>query len=306
MRRVRIACLCLCASAALLRAQASVAVAEPVRQAGPAKATPARPTDHLAVYVYDRERSRVMFAACDGNGDDRLDLFESRMALADLGDPSNPGWFRRLDTDRDGFLDWPEFDRFYHDLVRGGGTLSLKLVRPVPEAPIVPVATGDAAPRRTIDLFDVDHDGSLDIDETEAMLRGLGLPPNLVSMAPMLDRNHDRKLGPDELAPAMQQFHIDLFAPVAAPPDKKPTTTTTTLGEPWATADADHSQAIERIELAAALRRIDPQLARWTDRVLAAADRNGNGRLDPGELPSAAAAAAAAPAETVAERPAKR
>ena len=70
-----------------------------------------------------------MFAACDSNGDDRMDIFEARAAMESTGSPTEIQWYRRLDQDRDGYLSWPEFDRFYRVLVQSGNSLQLTLAR---------------------------------------------------------------------------------------------------------------------------------------------------------------------------------
>ncbi len=260
------------------------------------------PSERATVRDYDQNQSRALFGGCDGNADDRLDLFEVRLALRDLGDPNNPNWFRRLDTDRDGFLDWPEFDRFYGDLIHDGGTLHLWLARPLPprEQPVTTSAGPSSAPRRTIDLFDTNHDGVLDMAEAQAMLRELGVPPSLISMAPTLDLDHNGTFSEQELAPAMQQLHIDLLAPVAGSADAgKPGAA---LAGAWSTIDLDGNQSIDAGELTAALRRIDPQLERWSARILATADHNHDGKLTTNELP----APERADVQAMAERPSKR
>lgn len=279
----------------------------PAQQASKPRATapppaPAKPPvpkrqqpERITLTVHDAEQSRRLLAGCDADADDRLDVFEARAALADFGDPTDPNWFRRLDTDRDGFLDWPEFDRFYRDTVRDGATLQLQLARALPPAREFALADTGPAPRRTIDLFDTNHDGLLAMDEVAGMLKELGVPPEAMRMAPMLDRDRDGRLSEDELAPAMRQLHIDLLAPVAGPPTGKKAGAA--LPTPWPQVDADSNQAIDARELAAALRRIDPQLGRWAAIVLAAADRNGDGRLGANELPAAEEAAAQAMAE---------
>ncbi|MGE3171098.1 MAG: hypothetical protein AB7O97_00645 [Planctomycetota bacterium] len=244
--------------------------------------------ERAVLYEYDGNRSRALFAACDDDGDDRLDLFETRAAMADIGDPSTTDWFRRLDQSRDGYLEWPEFDRFFRDLVRNGGTLRLWHRRPLAVIED-PVATGTvaapAADGSMLSVFDQDHDGALDGREAAAMLRELNLPSSLLGMMQALDTNRDGKYSASELRPALERLNISLLAPKAAT-----TAPQTPLPALWAAIDRDGDQNIDVQELGRALRRIDPQLQRWAPRILAARDRNGDGRISVPELPVAAEA----------------
>lgn len=284
---------------AIAQAPASNAIRGATPPPSAATASGAATVERATEMTYDRDRSRALFAACDADSDDRLDLFEAQSALQDVGEPGNLNWFRRLDTDRDGYVDWPEFDAFYRNVVRDGNTLHLRLLRALP-AVATPAGGGlGQAPRRTIDLFDANHDGALDIAEGEAMLKELGVPPNLIRMAPTLDTDRDGRYSQSELAPAMQLLHIDLFAPVAP---KSGGPAATVLPAPWQEVDGDNNQSIDRKELALALRRIDPQLDRWTAKIMAATDRNGDGRLSPGELPAPEQVGAQAMAERVGRR----
>lgn len=280
------------------RAQSPLALRPALTGARAATAAPATTVEHqdrrhVVVHDYDVAQSRGLFAAADDNADDRLDLFETRAALQDLGDPTSPSWFRRLDSDRDGYLDWPEFDRFFHDLIRNGGTLHLRLCRPLPTIDEPAPNGGAAAPpasadRRLIALFDADHDGSLDMTEAEAMLRALNVPSSFAPMMQMLDTNRDGRFSEQELAPALQRLQLDLLVPRMTPNSPTPATgpmATGPMPSLWAAVDLDRSQSIDASELGVALRRIDPQLERWAARILAARDRNGDGRVDVRELP---------------------
>ena len=236
----------------------------------------------IAAAAWSADQSRDLFRGCDRNGDDRLDLFEARAAIEAAADLAA---FRRLDRDRDGYIDWPEFDRFYRDLVRGGDTLRLRLLRPPASAT---TAAHDVAPRqppqRLIELFDVDRSGALEPAEIEAMLREFDLPPAFAATLRNLDRNHDGKLEESELAPVMTQFQLaGMFT--ARLQGSAPGST---LPPPWSTIDRNGDGNVDVDELAAALRRLDPELARWAAIVLKTADRNGNGSLSVDELVPAA------------------
>ena len=245
---------------------------------GPAPGLPPNRGDRVAIAVWSVEQSLGLFRACDRNGDDRLDVFEAMAAIEPVRDRTV---FRRLDRDRDGYLDWPEFDRFYRELVRGGDALRLRLLHPPPQAPADAEATGEPPARqRLIELFDADHSGVLEAAEIEAMLRAFELPPQFAAMLRGLDRDHDGKFTASELGPVMAQFQLGgAFAQKL-----KPVASKSSLPPPWRAIDSNGDDAIDADELAAALRRVDPELARWTKAIVAAADRNGNGRLTADEL----------------------
>ena len=60
------------------------------------------------------------------------------------------------------------------------------------------------------------------------------------------------------------------------------------LPAPWQAADLDHDDRLDDDELARVLRAIDPALARWSTDLRKALDRNGDGKIEVGELPVAA------------------
>lgn len=283
--------------AASLRDRAS-APQEPAGAAAAQEAQESQPDarHRVLVHSYDETMSRRLFRACDGSGDDRLDVFEARDAFAELGDPEAPGWFRRLDADRDGFLEWPEFDGFVRQVLRTGNALRLRLEQPpdpvdAPEEPLP--ARSPAA--RYLDLFDRDRDGRLALAEARALLEELGLPPALMNMLPLLDRDRDGILGQAELAPVLAQLRLE---PLAGPGGSVPK-----LGGVWSEIDRNGSGGIDEAELGAALRRIDPQLARWAAQVLAGRDDDHNGWLAASELPGAGTEEPPAPAPALPEAP---
>ncbi len=245
----------------------------------------AKKDDPRRVQIQDHDdgKSRNLFTACDVDADDRLDLFETRAALRRIGDQNQGGWYRRLDHDRDGFLDWPEFDRYYRDLVRNGGILQLQLARPLAETQAVATPEALSPLRSTFELFDTDRDRSLNKGETEALLRSLGAPPTAFGLLQMFDRDHDGKFTELELGPPLQQF-----APGMLPQATAESPTTAVAQSPFAALDLDGNQAISVHELEHALRRIDPQMARWAPQVLLGLDRNSDGVIRAGELPPSA------------------
>jgi len=239
------------------------------------------PVYRVAITNYSEATSHRLFMACDATGDDRLDLFEARLALEELGDPSSLDWFRRLDSDRDGYIEWPELDRFYQAIVRGGHTLHLRLARPQPTTTSAPEANEtseeDAGDEGIIGQFDTNDDGALDTAEIQKLAEALGLPPLPPSMLGQFDLNNDGIFDATELAPWIGQPGLDLLGSRASGPQ---------LTEPWATIDDDSSGTIDQSELSVALRRIDPQLQRWAPELFQNLDLDGNGSLAPKEFPA--------------------
>lgn len=243
---------------------------------------------------HTEERSRALFAACDADADDRLDLFEARVSLRAPAAPEQIGWFRRLDHDRDGFVDWPEFDRHYRDVVQNGGVLHLQFARPVAE---VEATAASSTPRtdpkgqtagsgkKGFESFDKNRDKKLDAGEVQAMLQELGAPPSAAAMLPLLDKNKDNALSEAELAPVLQQFAPSLLG------SSTPSATAAVPAGAFADLDADGNGAVTVHELGRALRRIDPQLERWAGSLVSRLDRNGDQLLRATELPSAPATA---------------
>jgi hypothetical protein len=72
--------------------------------------------------------------------------------------------------------------------------------------------------------------------------------------------------------------------PLLVPGAGKPATT---LPAPWGPIDENGDLEISLDELTAALRRLDPGLARWAEHLLQRFDRDKNGKLSVEELPGA-------------------
>lgn len=224
------------------------------------------PVERVTLESWDEATSRRLFAAADRNCDDRLDLFEAASAFDSFTSARETQRFRRLDTDRDGYVEWPEFDRCFRDSVADGGTFSVRPSRrlPAPE----PV---DSAPpaRRVLRLWDTDGSGGLSPDELMALLQSFGAPAVHPPFAG-LDRDGSGSLSESELAPFLQ------FLP-------RSTTAETGKGK-VSGVDRNGDGRIDVAELEAALRRLDPSLAPWAGPLLARKDRNGDGYLDATEL----------------------
>ncbi|MEC7584039.1 MAG: hypothetical protein VYE77_06955 [Planctomycetota bacterium] len=237
----------------------------------------------VSMTEYNEQTSHQLFAACDGNGDDRLDLFEARSALEELGDPSSLDWFRRLDLDRNGYLEWPELDKFYRTIVENGNTFRLRLVRAQPD--LVTAPTEDPAEDQKedvaasgISLFDKDGDGALNPDEIKNVLEAFQLPPAAIGLLKNLDVNQNGMFETSELAPVLGNFEMGLFQSVVQPEQSQ-------LAEPWASIDANGSNRIDLAEFRRSVRVIDPQLDHWTLKLFASLDLDGNERITTEEFP---------------------
>jgi Ca2+-binding EF-hand superfamily protein len=250
----------------------------------------------IAVATWSTDQSLALFELCDRDGDERLDLFEARAAI-EIVDTQQA--FRRLDRDRDGFVDWPEFDRFYHELVRSGGTLHLRPFR----AETQPAGIAPRTPaRQVIDLFDIDHSGALEPSELDTMLREFQLPPAVAPQLRGLDRDHDGKIDEAELAPIVAKLKLGSLFGAYILGKSGPST----LPAPWNAIDGNGDGKIDATEFEQGLRRLDPMLGRWASAILKAADRDADGCLARDELLPNDPPPATAATKPMVERGAKR
>lgn len=250
------------------------------RAATPQPAAEPKPRqERVTVRDYDQPRSVALFAACDSNSDDRLDVFEARAAFSSVGEPQDIRWYRRLDQDRDGYLDWPEFDRFYRDLVQNGDALQLTLARQLSSSVAVASPLAGAELRDTIRLYDKDEDGQLDKTEMGAALDAMGAPQGALVLVQLVDQNRDGKFSEAEIAPHWDSLRgKSAVAQLATKQDEHKVA--------MAALDLDANGSVSVPELARALRRIDPQLARWAQQIHEAADTNKDGALRGQEVPA--------------------
>jgi len=234
---------------------------------------------------YSEPVSRELFTACDTDSDDRLDVFEASVSFERLRDPRDSEGYARLDRDRDGYVTWPEFDAVFRSGLRDGGTFRVTTTRPfvmpvLPPGPPTPV-------RRFLMTHDGDGDGSLSPEEIERLLVRTGLPEGLAEPLKGLDVDRSGKIDETELAP-----WFELLPPAArnGPAGESP------LPPPWFEADRDRDGKVDRAELEAVLRRIDPMLAFWAPKLLQRRDRDADQKLSGAELtPPEAAPGAATP-----------
>jgi hypothetical protein len=246
-------------------------------QAKPPRSPAKQPATAAEVDVWSETRSRQLFAACDEDSDDSLDLLETCAALDLPLDTATLERFRRLDRNRDGFLDWSEFDRYCGSVVYDGHTLRLWLSRPLqvddkeqqPAAPATPA-------QLLLQLFDADHSGDMSLGEFEALLAKANMPPSLASKFSMLDADGSKTLSSKELAPLAGLPNLSRLQEKAKGLPLLPA--------PYATWDRDANGNLDAPEIAAALRRIDPDLARYAPRVLDHLDRDGDHKVGAAEL----------------------
>lgn len=256
---------------------AAAAAAAPAQAPGAPEARPPA----TGVQQYSESVSRDLFAACDADSDDRLDVFEAGDALDLVRDARDTNGFRRFDVDRDGFVSWVEFDQQFWDTVQRGGSFRVRTCRSLIEAsPERQAAQAPTPVQSFLQMHDQNRNGGLDQQEIEAMVRATGLPPTIGVQLRAQDHDRSGRIDEAELAPWFEQLRGllpgSLFA--AANPNG-------VLPPPWQHGDTDADGRIGADELAAMLRRLDPMLARWATTLLRALDRDGDGTLGAGELP---------------------
>jgi Ca2+-binding EF-hand superfamily protein len=269
MSRLANACLLLVATAAL----------------APAQSAGSPPTDRRAprtgVTSYSESVSRDLFSACDADSDDRLDVFEASDALDAVTEPKDNQGFQRLDTDRDGFVSWPEFDQHFWTVVQRGGAFHVRPCRSfVEQAPERQEARPASPLQGFLRMHDKNGNGGLDPEELDQMLRATNPPPSIGKELRSLDQDRSGRIEEAELAPWFELLRG--LVPGAGRASAAPSGS---LPPPWQAGDLDLDGRIDDAELTAVLRRLDPALVRWAPHLLRALDTNGDGRLSPGELP---------------------
>lgn len=253
----------------------------------PQEPNPKAPAERVYRGPYDTTTSRDLFSACDRDADDRLDVLEAGEALDGVRDAKDHDGFARYDSDRDGYVSWPEFDAMFRQSLRQNGAVRLRPCRPLRSD-----SRGNGELQQFLRLHDGNHDSALDPAEIERLVRLGILPSALTSKLRSLDHDGSGRLEETELAPWFEQL----------PRTSRPTADRPGVGSllpaPWNRCDADRDQTIGKDELGLALSRIDPSLARWVPQLLQKLDQNRDGKLQSGELPAGAAAAAPLPSES--------
>lgn len=238
---------------------------------------PAAAAAVVDVDVWNESKSRQLFAACDEDADDSLGLIEFAAALALPVDTTTRERFRRLDRNRDGFLDWSEFDGYCGGVVYDGHILRLSLYRVLQVDDKAQQPATPATPAQLLlQLFDADRSGDMSPAEFEIMLARANLPTIYASSFGKLDADASKALSSRELAPLLG---LPNLAKLQAKASELPL-----LPPPYAAWDVDASGSLEPRELAAALRQIDPDMARFAPQVLDHLDRDGDHRVGAAEL----------------------
>lgn len=240
---------------------------------------PPKATERTYRGPYDAGTCRDWFRACDADGDDRLDVFETSSALDTMRDVRDVEGFGRIDTDRDGFVSWLEFDATFRHALQRQGTFRVRTCR----NPVVEGRSGSEL-QQFLQLHDANRNGGLDPIEIDQIVRLGTVPPTLAGKLRSLDHDGSGRIDEAELAPWFEQ----LPRPIRVPPERPGAGSL--LPAPWNVCDADKDDLISPAELGLALRRLDPTLERWVQALLQQLDRNRDGMLQPAELPSRAGA----------------
>ncbi|MCA8944569.1 MAG: EF-hand domain-containing protein [Planctomycetes bacterium] len=236
--------------------------------------------------LYSPTVSWGLFAACDRNSDDKLDLIEAAAALDSIALDKRDA-FRLLDLDRDGNLQWSEFDALFRETIESSNSFKITPARVFRE-PIDPAAPRGPKSRELalIELVDKDQDGQLSPQEFRRFVRQADLATQPPFAA--VDRDQSGQISPREFA-----------AVLALLPDggqtmlKDHADSPTTLPIEYRAADRDNTGSLSEEELQLALIAIDPSLERWSQRIFEDVDKNGNHDLVRTELQQAVAAGAA-------------
>lgn len=245
----------------------------PCTRAQDAGAPPRRPEQAarqephwVALDRYHEPTSRKAFAACDRNGDDRLDIREAGASIPTMGDIAR---FRTLDRNRDGYVHFPEFDLRYRSLIERKAAFRFKPRQAfvVPEAARQPSKAAKTAEiiGFVVKMLNEDDDPYISKAEFAGLVKTLKQPPLMIEYFAVLDRDMSGGLSASELEPIILKFPYLLELARQATP-------TATV------------QAVEKKQLHERLDRIHPTLGRWSAELFGRADRNGDGKLDADEM----------------------
>lgn len=254
----------------VLAAAAAAQVPVPVAKPGTSPAPAAPATDRTVAGSCSAAVSRELFAGCDLDGDDRLDVLELTGALGGGSSAPDLAAAARFDSDRDGFVTWPEFDAVLQSTVQRGGVFR---VRPGWTPAPVPTTAAPAPAAGMLVLHDADGDGGLDAVELAQYARVAKRPAELATVLLPLDRDRSGRLEAAELAVWLGPQQ----AAIAATP----------LPRRWREFDVDRSGTLDAREFALALPPVGEHLVHWAPELLRRFDRDGDGLLAPDELTEA-------------------
>lgn len=245
--------------------------------------TPPKPVI-VTLLTYTEDASRTAFAAIDRDADDRLDIFEFVASQDEsVAGPPPTAAFRRLDLDRDGFLDWPEFDARVRNALRLNGQVQYRPARVLPAAKPVQTNAGaaehklDPRARGLMNLLDSDRSGRVSRDEFETFAVSAGLPASAIVAFVEADADGDASLDAAEFAKLLELLPNAPRGPGARPSSRS-------FSPAWRRADVDGDGDVSASELEVSLRRHALHLGRWAAKVVADADRSGDRRLGPAEV----------------------
>ena len=247
-----------------------------------------KPREPLRFTRYTKRDARRLFAVLDNDADDRLDLLEASAGMGTLEEPADIPVFRRLDSDRDGFLSFPEFDHHFKMAI---AQEQIFVAHPSRPSTLRPRKAGSVVKKpmqlRVMEWIDKNGDGTLDKAEFADLLALGGRPASDVTVFLTLDTNGDGAMELSELKPIVSRFP-SLVATIqgnensgqAAPNSR-------TAKYLFERGDTNRDSVWSLEEVRAVLLEIDPFLARLAERVLTDADADGDGRLENAEVEAA-------------------
>lgn len=242
----------------------------------PKKAPGKKPPSRVQLLRYSLEASRKAFSACDLDRDDRITFREARTTLG----VTTPQDFGLWDTNRDGWIHFPEFDKRYRKLAREGWGLTL-LGPAAARAPKDPPPPTPLPLKKLFQVLDRNRDGRVAPAEWKGTSRALS---STLSRVPHgffgLDRNRDGTLELKEMTPLLALFP-DL-AGRKSPAGRAGSPRTLPLEMQG--ADRNGDQHLDLRELQLLFQKMDPGLVPWAKFILQKKDKNQDGLLSPREL----------------------
>lgn len=231
--------------------------------------------------VYQEQTSRRLFAACDENGDDRITWREIKQAVKEI----DLRRFRSYDANRNGTLEFNEFDRHFRQRTRYGGQLVItdQALRRLPKGA---AASTDPLLMAWFSTMDVDGNDRLDFEEWKVLGNLLDKNPKAVFV--LLDRDLSDSLTVGELEPMRKTISLLDRSRTELHARRKQLRPLPTA---FRVADLNGDSLLDKDELARALRRIHPMLVRHAGRLLEKLDSNDDKHLDVFELQSVNGAA---------------